>query len=69
MKFIFVCPNVNKVFETANFSVIDNRGIITDGAGNKILDAKVALNQPCPFCDQLHVYNARELSCPFDQAE
>jgi hypothetical protein len=66
MKFIFVCPTQNKVFESTKFSVLENRGVITDVKGNKTLDAKVALNQPCPFCGQKHVYHASELSCPFE---
>ena len=41
------------------------RFLSTDDAGNKTLDAKVALNEPCPFCGQKHVYQASELSCPF----
>ena len=42
VKFIFVCPNKNEVFESSDFKILDNRGIVTDEAGNKILDAKVA---------------------------
>jgi hypothetical protein len=26
----------------------------------------VALHQPCPFCGQKHVFQASELSCPFN---
>lgn len=65
MEFIFICPNENKAFESANFRIMENRGVTTDGAGNKILDAKIALNEPCPFCGKKHVYHASELSCPF----
>jgi hypothetical protein len=65
MKLLFVCPIKNKIFESEDFSVIENKGVITDDAGNKTLDAKVALNQPCPSCGQKHVYHASELSCPF----
>ena len=65
VKFVFVCPNENQVFESSDFQIVDNRGVTTDHAGNKILDAKVALNNPCPFCGQKHVYRASELSCPF----
>ena len=50
MKFIFVCPNKNEVFESSDFQILENRGVTTDDAGNKTLDAKVALNEPCPFC-------------------
>ena len=69
MKFIFSCPIHNKVFESADFSVLENKGILTDEAGNKTLDAKVALSPPCPFCGQKHVYHASELSCPFGSFE
>jgi hypothetical protein len=65
MKFIFVCPNQNEKFESSDFRILDNRGVIVDRAGNKTLDAKVALENPCPFCGVKHVYHARELSCPF----
>ena len=30
-----------------------------------VVDAKVALNEPCPFCGQKHIYHASELVCPF----
>jgi hypothetical protein len=65
VRFIFVCPHKNEVFESSDFKIMDNRGVTTDDAGNKTLDAKVALNKPCPFCGQKHVYHASELSCPF----
>jgi len=65
VKFTFVCPDTNKVFESAAFRVVDNRGIVADEAGNKILDAKVALGDPCPFCGKKHLYPAAELPCPF----
>ena len=66
VKFIFVCPLQNKVFESSDFAIVENRGVITDKAGNKTLDAKVALDKPCPFCGKKHVYHALELSCPFN---
>jgi len=65
MDFIFVCPEQNKVFESADFTILDNRGVTTDGSGNKTLDAKVVLDQPCPFCGKKHEYHASELLCPF----
>ena len=66
MEFIFICPKRNLTFESADFNVIENRGVICDSSGNKTLDAKVALNGPCPFCGEKHVYRASELSCPFE---
>ncbi|RJP77344.1 MAG: hypothetical protein C4522_15625 [Desulfobacteraceae bacterium] len=64
MELIFTCPETSQVFYTGNFEVIDNHGIKTDTAGNKILEAKVALVDPCPFCGRMHVYHANELACP-----
>ena len=65
VNFIFVCPNKNEMFKRSDFRILDNRGVTTDDVGNKTLDAKVALDEPCPFCGQQHVYHASELSCPF----
>ena len=31
MKFIFVCSEHNKIFESDHFRIIDDRGILTDG--------------------------------------
>jgi len=64
VKLVFVCPQHNAAFETDDYRVLDNKGVVLDGDGNKILDAKVALNAPCPFCGAQHVYPASELSCP-----
>ena len=66
MEFIFVCPKRNMTFESADFNVIENKGVVSDSSGNKTLDAKVELNEPCPFCGEKHVYLASELSCPFE---
>lgn len=61
MKFVFVCPEKQKVFESASFEIINNKGIALDMKGNKFLDAKVALIKPCPFCGKKHVYHSSEL--------
>jgi hypothetical protein len=66
MKFIFVCPDRHKTFRSDSFRIQENRGVVTDEAGNKILDARVVLDEPCPFCNQKHVYHASQLSCPFE---
>ncbi|MDX9787026.1 MAG: hypothetical protein RBT11_09630 [Desulfobacterales bacterium] len=65
INFIFFCPTHNKVFESADFTVLENQGVITDAAGNKTLNAKVALTVPCPFCGEKHIYHASEFLCPF----
>lgn len=65
MNLIFVCPRSQKTFESAAYRIVDNKGVVVDGHGNKTLDAKVALDDPCPFCGEKHVYAAGELACPF----
>ena len=67
MEFVFTCPEHNKVFESAEFSILEYNGVVTDRQGNKFLDAKVALDEPCPFCGGKHVYHATELVCPLGQ--
>jgi hypothetical protein len=69
VKLVFICPEKQKVFESASFEIINNKGIALDMKGNKFLDAKVALNNPCPFCGKKHVYHASELSCPIGSSE
>ena len=66
MKLIFVCPNQNKMFESMDYEIIENRGVVIDTTGNKALDAKVALNESCPYCGQKHFFDVSELSCPFE---
>jgi hypothetical protein len=46
----FNCPKTGKSFETADYSISDNRGIITRENGEKFLDATVIINSPCPYC-------------------
>jgi hypothetical protein len=53
-------------FESADFKITENQGVISDSSGNKTLDAKVELNEPCPFCSEKHVYLASDLPCPFE---
>ncbi len=65
MKFIFVCPEYNRVFESDNFRVIDDRGIFTNESGNKTWNAKVELLSSCPFCGVKHIFDVNELACPF----
>ena len=65
MELIFVCPRHNRVFESGAFSIRENRGVATDAAGNRFLDAQVVLDAPCPYCGEAHIFQASELSCPF----
>lgn len=65
MKLGFVCPDHGGVFESANYRIVENKGVMTDASGNRMLDAKVAVGDPCPYCGNFHVYHANELSCPF----
>ncbi|MDD3618955.1 MAG: hypothetical protein RBR09_02265 [Desulfobulbaceae bacterium] len=68
VNFLFVCPDAGKVFESRAFSILENRGVVVDEGGSKILDAKVALDEPCPFCGRKHVYHASELLCPYRES-
>jgi hypothetical protein len=65
MEFTFMCADKQKSFNSNQFTIIDNKGIKTDASGNKVLDAKVILKEPCPFCGEKHIYHAKDLSCPF----
>jgi len=65
MILLFNCPETGESFETADYSISDNKGIITNSNGEKILDATVVINSPCPYCNTLHKYKADKLSCPF----
>ena len=65
MKFVFACPRNGQVFETAEFCIAENRGVVTGADGSRKLDAKVRLTSPCPLCGDHHEYEAAELSCPF----
>ena len=66
MKFIFVCPGNQQIFESSDFCIIDYKGPRDDDQGRKELDAKVKLLKPCPLCGEKHVYQASELVCPFN---
>ena len=68
MNLIFVCPRRQKTFESAAYRIIENKGVVVDEHGDKTLDARVALDDPCPFCGEKHVYAAGELACPFAAA-
>jgi len=69
MELIFICPKTEAVFYSSNFEITHNRGIRTDAAGNKTLDAQVRVTEPCPFCGVKHAYHASELSCPFAEQQ
>ena len=69
MEFIFVCPLKRESFSSGNFEVADNRGIAVDEYGNRYLDARIRLTEPCPECGEHHEYHANELACPFSSKE
>ncbi len=68
MKFSFICPETGRIFESPDFRIIENNGVTEDENGNPVLDARVRLDFPCPFCGQIHVFHASELACPFGGA-
>ncbi len=65
MELVFVCPQARAAFRSEKYQIVENRGVRAGADGQKILDAKVALTEACPFCGQNHVYPADELACPF----
>jgi hypothetical protein len=66
MNFIFNCPETGRIFETAEFTVIENQGVVIEADGSRRLEARVALDTPCPYCGQRHTYRADEMICPFE---
>lgn len=65
MDFIFNCTETGETFETDDFSLAENSGVVTSPDGRKVLKAVVVLNTPCPFCGRRHRYRAEDLACPF----
>jgi len=65
MNFLFFCPLQHQTFQTEDFQIIENRGVLLDKAGNKYLDMTVQISSPCPFCGEKHIFHANELACPF----
>ena len=63
MKFIFLCPDTDRIFEAGDFRIVEGRGVVTDPSGSKAWDATVTVI--CPFCEKPHTYRANELACPF----
>ncbi len=69
MEFVFVCPENQAVFRTRNFDITENKGVQKDANGDRFLDARIALKDPCPFCGRMHTYHAGELTCPFENPD
>ena len=63
--FVFLCPKINRSFNSEKFKLFENNGVKKDGNGQAYLDAKVKLTEVCPFCGDFHEYHANQLSCPF----
>jgi hypothetical protein len=63
MKFTFFCPHIHRSFETGDFRIVEDRGVVMDSSHRKRWDAKVSVI--CPFCKKTHTYCADELACPF----
>ncbi|MFH0782309.1 MAG: hypothetical protein V2B20_10215 [Pseudomonadota bacterium] len=64
MKLHFQCPQTGKIFSTDGYSLTDNRGVILNSQGEKILQAMVEVSQPCPHCQEFHRYRVEDLACP-----
>ncbi|MFH0784394.1 MAG: hypothetical protein V2B20_20895 [Pseudomonadota bacterium] len=63
MKLFFKCPNDGAIFETDNYSLVENRGVITSLQGHKTLQGTVAVHSSCPHCGELHRYAVEEVLC------
>ena len=63
MVFIFLCSDTGQTFETGDFQIAEDKGVVTDPSGLKTWDATVTVI--CPFCEKTHTYRAAELACPF----
>jgi len=66
MNFIFTCSETGKIFETPDFTITENRGVVIDADGWRRLEARVTLDGPCPYCGQRHTYLDDEMICPFE---
>lgn len=65
MQLHFNCPETGKSFATEQYSLVDNRGVVTDSHGGKVLEATVAVAIPCPHCRGMHRYPVRDIACPW----
>jgi hypothetical protein len=64
MELIFICPRTGGTFFSEDYSLVENRGVISGAGGEKILMATVSVNTPCPHCQELHSFRAEDLACP-----
>ena len=49
MNFIFTCSETGKIFETPDFTITENRGVVIDADGWRRLEARVTLTAPAPI--------------------
>jgi hypothetical protein len=66
MKLVFQCPDTRQVFTSGQFEIVEYKGVRIGPGGEKVLDARVALAEPCPYCGKRHQFDTCELSCPVD---
>lgn len=67
MKFIFICPEKGRLFDSDDFRIIEDNGVSVDERGNRKWDAKIEILAPCPFCGKMHIFDVNELACPFGE--
>lgn len=65
MFLIFICSTTGQQFQSDQYDIVENKGVVLDENGNRGLDARVRLNAPCPHCGAQHTYHVAELVCPF----
>jgi hypothetical protein len=68
MELLFTCLRRQIDFFSADYEICDHRGVATDAAGNRYLDARIKLASPCPCCGEIHEYPVSDLACPLTAA-
>ncbi len=63
MNLYFKCPKEGAIFASPDYSLVENRGVITSPEGQKILQGTVAVHSSCPHCGELHRFTVAEVLC------
>lgn len=69
MELVFPCLQSGGLFRSADYEIVAFRGVVENAAGEKTLEARVRLKNPCPLCGARHEYAAAELPCPFEAGD
>lgn len=67
MKLYFTCPVKNELFDSQHYSLVDGYSVV-EGDERK-LTGMVQLEEPCPCCGQMHLFNVDEVMCSYGRKE